>query len=438
MKNKFKILCVDSSRLFQAVVKEISNTNGFFTKFVSSGKEALTEIKNQDYDIVCSAYHLSDIAGDKLCNQIRVVPGYQHIRIILFTAEEDKNLLKKALLAGATDIFCKTQFKQFEAYLKRSSQSICNTNIGQILLIEDSPSQLKWMEVVLSEAGWEVHSFSNAVEAMTSFSENEYDLVVTDIVLEGAMSGLSLVREIRRISTDKGLTPIFAMSAYNEASRRIELYHLGVNDYIAKPIIPEEFIFRVNTLIKSHRTFNELNEEKNHLKSLALLDSVTGLYNRNAFNQFATMELEKSKRNQTPMSLAIVDIDYFKLVNDKLGHDVGDQVLADVGLWLSKTLRKGDMVFRWGGEEFVILLNACSPENAKDVLEKQRIRFNKRKFANVAITASTGISNVKIINEKTTIKQLFKQADEAVYKAKELGRNRVLTFSHKQPTNTKP
>jgi len=428
MKNKIKILCVDSSRLFQAVVNEISDKNGFFTKFAISGKDALVEMENQDYDLVCAAYHLSDMAGDKLCQKIREIPEHLHTKIILFTAEEDKSLLNKAWLAGATDIFSKYEFKQFETYLKRFSQNISNKNIGQILFIEDSPSQMKWIESLLTTKGWEVDSFSNAVDAMDSFSKNEYDLVVTDIVLEGTMSGLSLVREIRRNATDKALTPIFAMSAYNDPSRRIELYHLGINDYIAKPIIPEEFVFRIKNLIQSHRAFNELNEEKNRLKSLALLDSVTGLYNRNAFNQFAPLELEKAKRNKTQISLAILDIDYFKLVNDKLGHDVGDQVLAEVGLWLRKTLRKGDMVFRWGGEEFVILLSSCSPANAKNVLEKQRIRFNKRKFADVAITASTGISNIEIIDKKTTINQLFKQADEAVYNAKESGRNRVHLF----------
>ena len=429
MKKKFKILCVDNSRLFHAVINEISDKNNFITDSCTTAKEALNKLQNQDYDLVCAAYHLSDMTGDNLCQQIRDTPNCLNIRIVLFTAEEDKDLLKKVLLAGATDVFSKDNFSEFETYLQRLAESFFNTNVGQILLIEDSPSQLQWIEALLIETGWEVNSFLNAEEAIISFAENEYDLVVTDIVLEGTMSGLSLVREIRRLSTDKGLIPIFAISAYDDASRRIELYHVGINDYMTKPIIAEEFVFRVRSLIQGHRVFNELNQERMHLKSIALLDSVTGLYNRNAFNEFAPIELEKAKRTHSPISLAILDIDYFKKVNDKFGHDVGDQVLAEVGLWLRKTLRKGDMVFRWGGEEFVILLTSCSPDKAQEVLEKQRIRFNNRKYADIAITASTGISGAKVIDEKITIQQLFKEADEAVYNAKGSGRNKVCLFN---------
>lgn len=428
MKKKLKILCVDNSRLFHAVFDEISAKNNFITDSFSSAKEALNLLREQQYDLVCASYHLSDMTGDMFCQQVRAIPNSLNITIVLFTAEEDKDLLKKALLAGATDIFSKEHFEQFETYLQRLSESFYHTNVGQILLIDDSQSQLQWLEALLTKHGWEVKSFLNAEQAMASFVDNEYDLVVTDIVLEGAMSGLSLVREIRRLPTDKGLIPIFAISAYDDASRRIELYHVGINDYMTKPVIEEEFVFRIRSLIQSHQVFNELNQERMHLKSIALIDSVTGLYNRNAFNEFAAVELEKAKRQNCSMSLAILDIDYFKQVNDKYGHDLGDQVLAEVGSWLRQTLRKGDLVFRWGGEEFVILLISCQPDKAQEVLEKQRERFNKRKYADIAITASTGVSGYTIVDENSSIELLFNQADKAVYKAKESGRNKVCLF----------
>jgi len=428
MKKTFRILCVDNSRLFHIVINEISARNGLITDSCTTAQKALTKLEEQDYDLICASYHLSDMSGDLLCQQIREIPKYLHTKIILFSAEENKNLLKKVLLAGATDIFSKDNILEFETYLQRLSESFFNTNVGQILLIEDSPSQLQWIEALLIEDGWEVESFSNAEDAIVSFVENEYDLVVTDIVLDGAMSGISLVREIRRDLTDKGTIPIFSISAYDEASRRIGLYHVGINDYMTKPIIAEEFIFRVRSLIQSHRVFNELNKERMHLKSIALLDPLTGLYNRNAFNEFTPIELEKAKRLQTPMSLAILDIDHFKQVNDRFGHAVGDQVLAEVGLLLRNTLRKGDMVFRWGGEEFVILLTSCPTDKAKEVLEKQRIRFNNRKYADITITASIGISGVNVVDKEVSIQQLFKEADKAVYIAKESGRNKVCLF----------
>ncbi len=428
MKSQLKVLAVDNSRLFRSLLKNILTRYNFDTVFCSTGQQALKKIEEQHFDLVCAAYHLADMNGEVFCQQLRTSKNCQNARVILFTAEDNQELLKKALLVGATDIYSKDQIVQFETYIKRLSSDTVKNIIGQVLLIEDSPSQLLWVESQLINHGLEVDSFSNAEQAIQAFNEKSYDLVITDIVLEGAMSGLSLVREIRRNPTEKGLTPIFAMSAYHDVSRRIELYHVGINDYMTKPIIAEEFIYRVNNLIQNQRIVNQLTADRKHLKSIALLDAVTGLYNRNAFDQFAPKELAQAERNNTPISLALLDIDYFKQVNDKYGHEMGDRVLADVGLWLINTLRKGDMVFRWGGEEFVLLLSNCPPGVAKDVMEKQRNRFNKRQFAGIHITTSMGISGVDNKEQHKALKQLFNEADEAVYKAKSAGRNRVCLF----------
>ncbi len=428
MNNNIKILVVDNSRLFRGLLKNVLNQYDFKAVFCSTAEEALSELKSQHYDLVCAAYHLSDMAGENFCQQARDVAGTQNTRLVLFTAEDNQNLLKQALLVGATDIYSKNQFAQFELYLQRLSADLTHNISGQILLIEDSKSQLMWMESLLIDKGLEVDSFSNAEQAKHAFIKNNYDLVISDIVLEGSMSGLSLVREIRRNPTDKGLTPIFAISAYDDISRRLELYHVGINDYMTKPVIAEEFIFRVANLIQNYRILNELSAERQHLQQIALLDPVTELYNRNAFEELAPKELAQAERTQNPLSLAILDIDHFKRVNDEFGHEKGDRVLADVGLRLKNTLRKGDMIFRWGGEEFVILLFNCPPENALELLEKQQIRFNKRKYAGLSITVSIGVSGIKDFKEQVSILQLFKEADEAVYTAKASGRNQVCLY----------
>nr|WP_051906630.1 response regulator [Methylomarinum vadi] len=348
MRKKINVLIVDHSRLFRTILSDVLQRHGYTSFFCSSGAEALSQLRIQQYDLVCAPYHLSDMSGKNLCQQVRAIRHCQETRIILFTAEENENLLKQALLAGATDIYSKQQFAQFEVYLQRLAEDLFNNVIGQVLLIEDSPSQLLWLERLLKERGLEVDAYSNAERALAAFEENTYDLVVTDIVLEGSMSGLTLVREIRRNPTDKGLTPVFAISAYDDISRRIELYHIGVNDYMTKPVIAEEFVYRTANLIRNQRIVNELNAERQHLQEIALLDPVTGLYNRNAFDKLAPKELATAFRNQCPLSLAILDIDYFKKINDTHGHDIGDRVLADVGFWLRNILRKGDLVFRWG------------------------------------------------------------------------------------------
>jgi len=424
------ILIVDSSDLFQAMLSEMMARVGFAVVVCKEGGEALKIIQQQDIHMVFAAYHLDDMNGEEFCTMLRNYPETKNIPTILFTSEDNPELLKRALLAGATDIFNKQSFSQFELYLQRVTHNITQqTNlVGRVLLVEDSPSQLLWIESLLSNSGLEVDAFSSAEDALLSFRYTDYDIVLTDIVLEGKMSGLSLVREIRRHPTNKGLIPIFAVSAYDDSSRRIELYHVGVNDYMSKPIIKEELIYRIATLIQNYRTLNELELERGKLEQLALLDSCTGLYNRNAFNQFLPKELANAERNNMAISIAVLDLDHFKLVNDEYGHNIGDQVLADVGLWLKKTLRQGDMVFRWGGEEFVILLSNCPPDSALAILEKKRIRFNKQQYAGMTITASTGISGTNHVTKATDTDILFQEADKALYLAKESGRNKVCLY----------
>ncbi len=244
----------------------------------------MEQIQTRSFDLICAAYHLSGMTGERFCELVRKQKNTEYSRIILFIAEDNKDLLKKALLVGATDIYSKDQFNQFETYLKRFSNAISINITAPVLLIEDSPSQLLWLKSILLEYGMEVDSYSSVEQAIIAFKQKEYDLVITDIVPEDSMSGMSMIREIRRMPSDKGLTPIFALLAYNDVSRRIELYHVGVNDYMSKPIIEEEFIYRLNNLILSHRQFNQLTMEQKQLKQIALLDPVIGLYNRNAFD----------------------------------------------------------------------------------------------------------------------------------------------------------
>jgi two-component system cell cycle response regulator len=245
------------------------------------------------------------------------------------------------------------------------------------------------------------------------------------MVLAGKMSGLTLVRSIRRLASDKGLVPIFAVTAYDELSRRIELFQVGINDYMAKPLNPEEMLFRIARLIKEHQLHHELSNERKVLQEMALLDPLTHLYNRGALNQLLPKALANARREQTPVSLVVMDLDLFKRINDEFGHDQGDNVLRETANWLRNAFRKGDLVFRWGGEEFVIFLNKCTLTEAKELIEKQRERFSRRRMANYEITASFGISSQEDFTKDMPYELLFKQADTALYKAKNAGRNHV-------------
>lgn len=424
--NKIKVLIVESSRLLRDLLAELMKKHGFEVASCANGSEALGLSQKTGYNLICIAYHLPDFSGEMLCQELRSNPVLKNSRIILFTGEDNAELLKGALLAGATDIYNKNEFSQFQTYIERFAQMVNHNLVGNALLIEDSISQQHWLKAQLESAGLNVEAFQSAEEAMQAFLQHDYDIVITDMILAGNMSGLNLVRAIRRLPSEKGLTPVFAITAYDEISRRIELFQVGVSDYMAKPINPEELLFRVASLIKSQQVYRELAAEQQALQEMAMLDPVTKLYNRTALNQLLPKLIANAQRDASPVSLALMDLDYFKKINDTYGHDEGDRVLMETGNWLRNSFRKGDLVFRWGGEEFVIFLNHCDMKEARTLIEKQREQFNQRKIAGHAITASFGISSLNCSNNETSHEALFKLADQALYQAKLNGRNCVV------------
>lgn len=421
-----QVLIVDGSKLFRELLADLMSRNGFEAEQCSDSASALQICAQRHFDLICIAYHLPDISGETLCKQLREMGNQRHSRIILFTSEDNETLLKAALLAGATDIYNKNEFQQFQTYIRRFADSQRRSVVGNVLLIEDSPSQAAWMSALLRSRGLSVDAFPDADQALLALADNDYDVIVTDVVLTGKLTGLNQVRAIRRLPGDKGSIPIFAVTAYDDVSRRVELFHVGINDYMAKPVHPEEMLNRISNLIELQQARRKLNQERIVLQDMALLDPLTKLYNRAALNQLLPKALAHAYRDRIPVGLAVMDVDFFKQINDSHGHPRGDQVLTEIGNWLLGIFREGDMIFRWGGEEFVIFLNHCDLHDAQRLITKQCRRLTERKFAHLDITASFGVSAIEDFNQEISLDKLLETADQALYHAKKAGRNRVV------------
>lgn len=422
-----QVLIVESTKLFRSLLADLMAKHGFISTLCSNGEEALKVCNETSFDMICIAYHLPDVSAETLCQGLRLNRNLNNTRIIIFTGEDNETLLKAALLAGATDIYNKNDLDQFQTYIQRFAESKRRTVVGKVLLIEDSPSQLAWMTTLLRSCGLNVDPFSDAESALQALVDYEYDVVVTDVVLTGKLTGLNQIRAIRRLQTGKGLIPIFALTAYDDASRRIELFHVGINDYMIKPVNPEELLNRVANLIELQVARRKLAQEQIVLQQMALMDPLTKLYNREAFNQLVPKAIAKAAQDNTPVSMALMDIDFFKQINDSYGHQRGDQVLQELGVWLPNIFRDGDLIFRWGGEEFVFLLSNCNFEQAEALLIKQCRRLGERKFANLLITASFGITSIADGQQAgVDLEKFIEVADQALYRAKNSGRNRVV------------
>jgi len=424
---KINALIIDGSESFRMIAQELLEQAGFTITLAKSGEEGLELAKQKRFRLVCCSYHLPDMAGSDFCGQLRSFSGYDLASLIVLTAEDNSRILKQALLAGATDIFCKKDLSEFETYLHRFSERENRKLSGRVLFIEDSRVLQEIILDLLTDMGLDVDSYSHAEGAWDAFSAGNYDLVITDIMLEGLMSGISLVRKIRRLQGEQGNVPIIATSGFDNISRKIELFHLGVNDYVAKPIIREELQQRVFNHITSYQSMLELRAQQNSLYSLAMLDELTQLFNRHALREFSSKYFSEASRFNRPLTLAVMDIDRFKNINEALGASKGDEVLAELGSWLKRFMRDEDMVARWAGEEFVFLLADCHQQTAMTLMERLQKRLTQFKPANVTITLSIGLATMEP-NMKSNLSSLYEQADSAMYQAKMAGRNCIIEY----------
>ena len=184
----------------------------------------------------------------------------------MLTSKSTNDILKQALQSGITDIFLKEKVHELVNFIERFTQ-INKPISGRVLYIEDKKSQRDLVTAMFKLRKLEVDSFDNAEDAWQAFLKNQYQLVVTDIVLEGEISGVLLINKIRRLEGFKGDIPILAITAFDDTSRRISLYHMGLTDYVTKPIIEEELIARVRNLINNQTALEREVDFRTHLNS---------------------------------------------------------------------------------------------------------------------------------------------------------------------------
>lgn len=251
------ILIVDSSRLFHQIVSSLFSGTELRPIMAGSGAEALAAAAAGRCDFVCSSYHLPDMTGADLCRHFRGIEGTRHTPFVLLTTERDDAIGPTAMAAGVTEIFHRNHLDELVTFIRRflmQHQPIA----AHILLIEDQAAQRRLYVSQLESAGMSVDAFADAPSALVAFDREAYDVVVTDIVLAGPMSGIGIVNQIRRRPDHRGETPILALTAFDDMTRRVELFHLGVNDYVLKPVLTDEFLIRVRNLVTMRRLFADL------------------------------------------------------------------------------------------------------------------------------------------------------------------------------------
>src|SRR5919108_5995840 len=223
-----------------------------------------------------------------------------------------------------------------------------------ILVIEDHPDQRDLLAIVLQREGYRVVTAANGVEALEKLKQEKVHIALSDIMMP-KMDGFELIKNIRSHPALKSVYLILITARIQE-SDRVRGLDLGADDYITKPFSFSELLARV-------RVGSRVVQYQQHLEYQTQVDSLTGLFNRRAFEKKVHEEFERSKRYHNPLSVMILDIDNFKLINDTYGHHGGDAALVKISETLREKTRRSDFPSRFGGEEFVLLLSLKDQEN---------------------------------------------------------------------------
>lgn len=289
-----------------------------------------------------------------------------------------------------------------------------------ILVVDDSIINLNILENLLD--GYDVIETTNGKSALSILEKEDVHLILLDIVMP-EVDGYEICQKIKENEKTKNIPVVFITAKTDEDSIE-KAYDVGGSDFVTKPFKPKELLARVKTQLKIHKMEKEL-------RLLALIDPMTKLYNRRYFTSITEHSISFAQRERQELSVIMIDIDDFKNINDTYGHQIGDDVIVLVANTLMKIQRKSDIVCRYGGEEFVILLPNTSLENAKKVAEHARKEVESLSVLDssqqeISFTISLGVSCVNVDDEETIEKSL-KRADDALYNAKKLGKN--LTFA---------
>lgn len=421
-----KALIIEAVPLYQKILRKICSDIGFEVSVSTSGAATLALENLNEFDIICLSFQLGDMTGIELTHHLRESKKGFYTPIIMLTSEESNDMTVNAMSAGITEVYYKSDISVLDKGLREFIQNNTKTRklSGRVMLAEDSPAIAQMVQTILESLGLEVDHVVTAEAGLELIATNDYDLIVTDIVLAGMMTGLALVRLVRTMSGNKGSTPILGFSGMDDTSRKVELLRLGANDYVSKPFLEEELISRVSNLVINKQLLEQVEEQKKSFEKMAMTDQLTGLYNRHFVSEMVPKMISEAQRHKIPLSVVAVDIDHFKRVNDDHGHAVGDVVLAAVGELLSASCRNEDIPARLGGEEFIILLAHCGIDDAVAKAEQIRKELMVLRPGGLDITSSFGVAMLSD-DKQAGFDELVSEADKALYRAKENGRNRV-------------
>jgi two-component system cell cycle response regulator len=419
------------------------------------GAEALAICERAECDIVLLDVMMPDMDGFEVCRRLKSSPATHHLPVVMVTALDQPSDRVRGLDAGADDFLTKpvsdvaliarvrslSRLKMVTDELRMRAVTskeigILNTENdavldtgrgGRVLVIDDRASSYERVVQTLStEQTVDVQTDPN--EALFRAAEGNYDLAIVSLGLRN-FDGLRLCSQIRSLERTRSL-PVLAMAEADNHAKLVRGLEIGINDYLVRPVDKNELLARARTQIKKKRYTERLRDNVQLSIEMAITDGLTGLFNRRYMENHLSTLVDQSAARGKPIAVMVLDIDYFKSINDTHGHDAGDDVLREFAIRVRKCIRNIDLACRYGGEEFVLVMPETDIAVATMVAERLRRRIAGEPFVvqqgatSLEVTISIGIAAATGASD--TAAAILKRADTALYQAKRDGRNRVV------------
>ncbi len=419
-----------------------------------SGVEALAIAERAECDIVLLDVMMPDMDGFEVCRRLKTNPVTHHLPVVMVTALDQPSDRVKGLDAGADDFLTKpvsdvaliarvrslSRLKMMTDELRMRAVTSREIGIqsaereaiveagrnGRVLVVDDRRSSYERIVTMLA-GDHHVDVEADPSAALFRAAEGNYDLLIVSLGLEN-FDGLRLCSQMRSLDRTRNV-PILAIAEADNNTRLVRALEIGVNDYLVRPIDKNELSARVRTQIKRKRYTERLRDNVQMSIEMAITDALTGLFNRRYMESHLNTLVEQGAVRGKPLTVLVLDIDFFKSINDTHGHDAGDDVLREFALRIKKSIRGIDLACRYGGEEFVVVMPETDLGVATMVAERLRRRIATEGFPiqqgarSIEVTISIGISELR---GEDTAATFLKRADQALYRAKRDGRNRVV------------
>ncbi|MDP1853705.1 MAG: diguanylate cyclase [Candidatus Omnitrophota bacterium] len=439
---KRKVIIIDDDKQLVDELKEALSLNDFDVAGFSSGSAAIDVAAVIKPDVILLDLNMGGVNGFEVAKRLKRIPETAHVPIIAITGYFTKKEYDLAVELFGMKLCLKKPFKPQDAIFHiekvlKEAESVMVSNDIRIFLVEDDEQLRQELRDVLSQEGYIVETSSNLRQASEELKNSFYNLVLVDIKLPDG-SGIDLLKDVKR---SNAYSAVIILTAWASIENSISALNEGAFAYIQKPFNMDSMLAIVKKALRMQKYSLDNKKLLKGLEELSITDNLTALYNYRYLFERLTKEFERAKRYTLPLSIAMLDIDYFKSINDVYGHSCGDLILKDFAGFLKDFVRGCDIVVRYGGEEFVIILPNTNKDNAAILGERLVSAIEKHTFdpdgKKIKLKISMGISSfpddAEYIN---TASDFLSLADNALLSAKKTGRNRVSVYMKSDAVNS--